>query len=64
MLHLTKMYRFYRKRTITGHFSIESIHLCLNAKLKMFRLNRKMTIYGHFFLQNLYICVCIQNKVI
>ena len=27
----TKMYRLYRKLTIYGHFSIESIHFCLDA---------------------------------
>ena len=25
------MYRFYRKMTINGHFSIESIHFCLDT---------------------------------
>ena len=27
----TKMYRLYRKMTINGHFSIQSIHFCLDT---------------------------------
>ena len=46
------MYRFYRKLTIHGHFSIQSIHFCfqnnLDTKQKCLGYIEKKIMFGNF----------------
>ena len=61
----TKVYRLYRKNSINGHFSVKSIHFCLNtiwlfilivSKQKSIDyIEKKKTLFMVIFLYSLYI---------